>query len=70
MHHGMITVGLPYAYPGLVKMDEVTGGAPYGASTIAATDGSRQPTENELAGGRFQGRHIAEVTAALVRGRA
>jgi NAD(P)H dehydrogenase (quinone) len=70
MHHGMITVGLPYSYPGLVKMDEVTGGAPYGASTIAAPDGSRQPTENELAGGRFQGRHIAEVTAALVRGRA
>jgi NAD(P)H dehydrogenase (quinone) len=70
MHHGMITVGLPYAYPGLVKMDEVTGGAPYGASTIAAPDGSRQPTENELAGGRFQGRHIAEVTAALLRGRA
>jgi NAD(P)H dehydrogenase (quinone) len=70
MHHGMITVGLPYAYPGLVKMDEVTGGAPYGASTIAAPDGSRQPTENELAGGRFQGRHIAEITAALLRGRA
>ena len=70
MHHGMITVGLPYAYPGLVKMDEVTGGAPYGASTIAATDGSRQPSENELAGGRFQGRHIAEVTAALLRGKA
>jgi NAD(P)H dehydrogenase (quinone) len=69
MHHGMITVGLPYSYPGLVKMDEVTGGAPYGASTIAAADGSRQPTENELAGGRFQGRHIAEITAALVRGR-
>jgi NAD(P)H dehydrogenase (quinone) len=69
MHHGMITVGLPYAYPGLVKMDEVTGGAPYGASTIAAVDGSRQPSENELAGGRFQGRHIAEVAAALLRGK-
>jgi NAD(P)H dehydrogenase (quinone) len=69
MHHGMITVGLPYSYPGLVKMDEVTGGAPYGASTIAAADGSRQPTENELAGGRFQGHHIAEITAALLRGR-
>ncbi|MDB6002345.1 MAG: quinone oxidoreductase, partial [Rhizobacter sp.] len=69
MHHGMITVGLPYAYAGLVKMDEVTGGTPYGASTIAGADGSRQPTENELAGGRFQGRHIAEVTAALQRGR-
>ncbi len=70
MHHGMITVGLPYAYAGLTKMDEVTGGTPYGASTIANVDGSRQPSENELAGGRFQGRHIAEVAAALLRGKA
>jgi NAD(P)H dehydrogenase (quinone) len=70
MHHGMITVGLPYAYPGLVKMDEVTGGTPYGASTIATVDGSRQPSENELAGGRFQGRHIAEIATALLRGKA
>ncbi|MDN7180356.1 NAD(P)H:quinone oxidoreductase [Caballeronia sp. SEWSISQ10-4 2] len=69
MHHGLITVGLPYAYGGLVKMDEVTGGSPYGASTVAATDGSRQPSENELEGGRFQGRHIAEIAAALMRGR-
>jgi len=69
MHHGLITVGLPYAYGGLVKMDEVTGGTPYGASTVAATDGSRQPSENELEGGRFQGRHIAEIAAALMRGR-
>lgn len=69
MHHGMITVGLPYAYAGLVKMDEVTGGTPYGASTIASVDGSRQPSENELAGGRFQGRHIAEVATALLRGK-
>ena len=70
MHHGMITVGLPYAYAGLTKMDEVTGGTPYGASTIASVDGSRQPSENELAGGRFQGRHIAEVATALARGKA
>ena len=70
MHHGMITVGLPYAYGGLVKMDEVTGGTPYGASTIANVDGSRQPSENELAGGRFQGRHIAEIAEALLRGKA
>jgi NAD(P)H dehydrogenase (quinone) len=69
MHHGLITVGLPYAYAGLVKMDEVTGGSPYGASTVAAADGSRQPSENELEGGRFQGRHIAEIAAALARGR-
>ncbi|MBR1225185.1 NAD(P)H:quinone oxidoreductase [Bradyrhizobium sp. AUGA SZCCT0176] len=68
MHHGLITVGLPYSYAGLVKMDEVTGGTPYGASTLAAADGSRKPSENELAGGRFQGRHIAEIAAALKRG--
>jgi len=68
MHHGLITVGLPYSFAGLVKMDEVTGGTPYGASTLAAVDGSRKPSENELAGGRFQGRHIAEITAALKRG--
>jgi len=69
MHHGLITVGLPYAYGGLVKMDEVTGGSPYGASTVAAADGSREPSANELEGGRFQGRHIAEIAAALTRGR-
>jgi NAD(P)H dehydrogenase (quinone) len=69
MHHGMITVGLPYAYAGLVKMDEVTGGTPYGASSVAAADGSRQPSENELEGARYQGRHIAETAAALARGR-
>ncbi|WP_137924901.1 NAD(P)H:quinone oxidoreductase [Cupriavidus sp. 2SB] len=70
MHHGMITVGLPYAFSGLVRMDEVTGGAPYGATTLAGADGSRAPSENELEGARFQGRHIAEVTTALLRGRA
>ncbi|MHA6202995.1 NAD(P)H:quinone oxidoreductase [Dyella soli] len=69
MHHGMITVGLPYAFPGLVSMDEVTGGAPYGAATITGPDGSRKPSKNELDGAHFQGRHIAEVTAALVRGK-
>ena len=69
MHHGFITVGLPYSYAGLVKMDEVTGGSPYGASTLAGPDGSRKPSENELAGGRFQERrHIAEITGALKRG--
>lgn len=69
MHHGMITVGLPYAFPGLVRMDGVTGGAPYGAATIAGADGSRHPSDNELDGARFQGRHIAEVAMALKVGR-
>lgn len=69
MHHGMIVVGLPYSYSGLVRMDEVTGGAPYGASTITGPDGSRMPSENELEGARFQGRHIAQVSMALLRGK-
>ena len=68
LHHGMIIVGLPYSFPGLTRMDEVTGGGPYGATTLASGDGSRQPSENELAGARFQGRHVAEITARLVRG--
>jgi NAD(P)H dehydrogenase (quinone) len=65
LHHGMIVVGLPYAFQGQMRTDEVTGGSPYGASTIAGTSGERTPTENELAGARFQGRHIAEITAKL-----
>jgi NAD(P)H dehydrogenase (quinone) len=68
LHHGMIIVGLPYSYPGQTKMDEVTGGTPYGATTLAAGDGSRQPSENELGGARFQGRHVAEIAARLERG--
>lgn len=70
MHHGMIIVGLPYAFGGLVKMDEVTGGSPYGAATIAGADGARKVSENELRGGWYQGQHIAKVTSALVKGRA
>src|SRR3954465_11578726 len=62
LHHGMVIVGLPYAFQGQLKLDEVTGGSPYGATTIAAGDGSRQPTENELDGARFLGRHVAEIT--------
>jgi len=58
-------VGLPYAFQGQMRTDEVSGGSPYGASTIAGTSGERTPTENELAGARFQGRHIAEITARL-----
>jgi len=65
LHLGLIPVGLPYSFQGQMKLDEVTGGSPYGATTIAASDGSRQPTENELAGARFQGRHIAEIAAKL-----
>ncbi len=63
---GMIVVGLPYAFQGLLKMDEITGGSPYGASTIAGTGGERSPTENELAGARYQGRHVGTIAAKLV----
>ena len=65
LHHGLMVVGLPYAYPGLVALDEIAGGTPYGASTIAGGDGSRQPSENELGGARFQGKHIAEIAAKV-----
>lgn len=65
MHFGLITVGLPYSFQGQTRLDEVTGGSPYGASTLTAGDGSRQPSENELAGARFQGMHIAQVAMKL-----
>jgi NAD(P)H dehydrogenase (quinone) len=65
MHFGLITVGLPYSFQGQMRLDEVTGGSPYGASTLAGGDGSRQPSENELAGARFQGTHIAQVANKL-----
>jgi NAD(P)H dehydrogenase (quinone) len=65
MHFGMVTVGLPYSFQGQMTLDEITGGSPYGATTIAGGDGSRAPSENELAGARFQGRHIAEVANKL-----
>ncbi len=65
LHFGMAIVGLPYSFQGQLRLDEVTGASPYGASTIAAGDGSRQPSENELAGARFQGRHVAEVANKL-----
>jgi len=66
LHHGFIIVGVPYSAPGLVVMDEVSGGTPYGATTLAGGDGKRQPSENELAVARFQGRHVAEITKKLV----
>jgi NAD(P)H dehydrogenase (quinone) len=65
IHFGMVIVGLPYSFAGLTKLDEVSGGSPYGATTIAAGDGSRQPSENELAAARFQGRHVAEIANKL-----
>ena len=66
MHLGLVCVGLPYAFKGQMRLDEVTGGTPYGATTIAGGDGSRQPSQNELDGARFQGRHVAEITNKLV----
>ena len=65
LHFGMVVVGLPYSFQGQMRLDEVTGGSPYGATTIAGGDGSRQPTENELDGARFQGRHVAEISNRL-----
>lgn len=69
LHHGMIVVGVPYVRPELFEMREVSGGSPYGATTLSAPDGSRQPSSNELAIGRFQGEHVATVAAALAAGR-
>ena len=65
LHQGMVIVGLPYAFAGLTNMDEITGGSPYGASTLAKADGSRQPSVNELDGARYQGKHVAQITAKL-----
>ena len=65
LHFGMTIVGLNYGFAGQMKLDEVTGGAPYGATTITGGDGSRQPSENELAGARYQGRVIAETASKL-----
>jgi NAD(P)H dehydrogenase (quinone) len=69
MHYGMVVVGLPYTEKRQMDNSQITGGSPYGATTIASGDGSRKPTEAELAMAASQGRHVAEVTAALVRGR-
>ncbi|MFM1919883.1 MAG: NAD(P)H:quinone oxidoreductase [Candidatus Hydrogenedentota bacterium] len=65
LHHGMIISGLPYACPELTDISEVKGGSPYGAGTIAGADGSRQPSEKELAQARFQGKHVAGIAAQL-----
>jgi NAD(P)H dehydrogenase (quinone) len=68
LHHGMVIVGVPYSEPRLTTLAEISGGSPYGATTIAAGDGSRQPSENELAIARFQGRHVATIAKRLARG--
>jgi NAD(P)H dehydrogenase (quinone) len=65
LHQGMIIVGVPYTAAGLTNMKEITGGTPYGASTLAGSDGSRQPSESELEIARFQGRHVAEIAKRL-----
>ena len=65
LHLGFVVVGLPYAFQGQMRNDEITGGSPYGASTIAGTGGERMPSENELEGARFQGQHIATIAKKL-----
>jgi NAD(P)H dehydrogenase (quinone) len=65
LHFGMVIVGLDYGYAGQMVISEVHGGSPYGATTIAAGDGSRQPSENDLAGARYQGKRVAETAAKL-----
>ena len=65
LHQGFVIVGLPYTFQGQMRMDEITGGSPYGATTIAGASGERAPSENELEAARFQGRHVAEIAARL-----
>jgi NAD(P)H dehydrogenase (quinone) len=67
LHHGMIIVGVPYIESGLTYMDAISGGTPYGATTLAGSDGRRQPSENELKIARFQGQHVAEIASKLAR---
>lgn len=67
LHQGMIIVGVPYSESGLSHMSDITGGTPYGATTLAGTDGSRHPSENELKIARYQGKHVAEIATKLFR---
>ena len=67
LHHGMIIVGVPYSESGLLHMEEISGGTPYGATTLAGPDGSRHPSANELKVARFQGKHVAEIATKLFR---
>ena len=65
LHHGMVIVGLPYTFLGQTRMDEITGGSPYGATTITGGKGERMPSENELAAAKFQGGHVAQIAKKL-----
>ena len=65
LHHGMVIVGVPYSESGLSHMDDITGGTPYGATTLTGGDGSRQPSENELKIARYQGKHVTEIASRL-----
>jgi NAD(P)H dehydrogenase (quinone) len=67
LHQGMMIVGLPYTFQGQSRMDEITGGSPYGASTIAGPKGERMPSANELAAARFQGKHVATIASKLAK---
>jgi NAD(P)H dehydrogenase (quinone) len=67
LHQGFVIVGLPYTFQGQMRIDEITGGSPYGASTIAGGQGERLPTENELAAARYQGKHVATIASKLAR---
>src|SRR4030043_1050096 len=68
LHQGMIIVGLPYTFQGQMRMDEITGGSPYGASTIAGSRGERMPSDNELSAARFQGKHVTIIASKLTKG--
>jgi NAD(P)H dehydrogenase (quinone) len=68
LHQGMIVVGLPYSFQGQMRIDEITGGSPYGTSTITGGQGERMPSENELAAARFQGKHVAAIASKLAKG--
>jgi NAD(P)H dehydrogenase (quinone) len=67
LHFGLVIVGLPYAFKEQMTLDELVGGSPYGASTIAGSKGERQPSEKDLAGARYQGKHVAQIAAKLTR---
>jgi NAD(P)H dehydrogenase (quinone) len=67
LHQGMVIVGLPYAFAGQMRIDEITGGSPYGASTITGGQGERMPSENELSAARYQGKHVAQIASKLTK---
>jgi NAD(P)H dehydrogenase (quinone) len=67
LHHGMILVGLPYSFQGQMRIDEITGGSPYGTSTIVGGKGERMPSQNELAAARFQGKQVATIASKLTK---